>query len=203
MESRTGATLTYELNKDLQFSIEEQVRLKSYDDLFDENIVELGARYDFLKVWKLGLGYRFFSSNDDTGDRQGIRIGNRLHYRLSYELDFDRSEIELRGQFQHRKERDLDKNWSPWEDQTMRYKIEFQHDIRNWKLDPELALEFFDEDLGQGLAADDKFRAILGTTWRLPGPQALKFKLMYEFGVGVSEQIPTYIIAINYTYDMD
>jgi len=201
-ESRLGAKLTYEPIKDLDLSVEEQVRFKTYGDFFDENLVELVAKYELWKNWDLGVGYRYSNANDDEGNRQGFRVVNRLHYLLNYKINFERSELGFRLQYQHRKRRDHDGEWSEWEKNTMRYKVMYEYDIKDWKLDPEFAIVYFNEDAGIGFGENDKYRAILGSTWRLPGPQDLKFKVMYEGGLGQSEQIPTVIGAVFYTYDL-
>lgn len=200
LRSRTGATLEIEPVKDLKVSLEEQVRLKNFGELFDRNLIETQVNYDFLKDFKAGLGYRYISVNDDEGKRQGIRQRHRVHYRLGYSKKRGRSKFGLRVQYQHRRERDLDGSLSDWENGTWRFRAEHTQDIRNWKLDPELGLEIF--NAVDRPRSDDKYRVIIGTTWRLPGPQELKFKYLFEGPYVPVDDLPQHILVVNYVYSL-
>ena len=196
-ESWTGIGVNYKPNKNLTLGLEEQLRLKSQDKLYNNSFTELSASYKLISGLKAGIGYRYINSYDDQGNIQGPETHHRLHYRLAYKTGINDLDLGLRLQYQTRKEQSVEdlaarKRW--------RVRTDMEYNIGNWKLDPKMSVELL-YDLDDN--PDDrvnKYRLSIGSTYKINKSMDIDFRYMYENGLGSSLEVVPHVLRINFTY---
>ncbi|HMQ75476.1 MAG TPA: DUF2490 domain-containing protein [Flavobacteriales bacterium] len=152
----------------------------------DENLsggrqvyLDLGARYKFHDLLRVSLEHRFSFRGADRRNSQ------RTSVQVQSSQDLGRFTAEYRFRYQH-------EFLDPGEvrDQ-LRNRLGLVYDIRKWKLDPEVSVEFFTwaGNLGWRYIGT---RYSVGTTWR-PGKK-------HEVGVNVMHDRERYVYAPSYRF---
>ena len=199
-ESWASTDLEIKLNKRITFNLKEEIRLKSIGIPYDRIFTQLNFEYTLFRSIDLGIGYRYINLNDEEGKLHEIENHQRIHGSLAYTLKLDRFSSKIRGQYQTRWEHlpntnifvsDYRKYW--------RIKNDCQYNIRNWKFDPKVGVEFFllnEKQRGQF----NKYRYSIGTNYKLKGPHEISIKYMYEKEVKKWNPVVVHIFDIQYRY---
>ena len=177
-ESWNGLQVDYSLTKKIELIAEAQVRLKSYGDTYNQAFLELQSVYTPWKFVELGIGYRNVDDLDDNGKKQGHENFYRYHAYVEGKMSFNRMDFSTR--IQHQTKREVNNDLSNKGNSYWRTKFNFKYNIRNWKLDPRVGIEFFMREEFNPNNAYDKYRASLGTKVDLKNKQSLLIKYLYE-----------------------
>lgn len=200
LEGWTSAELEYEHNQQWMFSAEEQLRLKSDVSEVDRHFSQLGVRFDAPRGVSFDGGIRFIRRNDTRGKIQGYESERRYHASASYKHKPGRFSLSYRVRYQTKG--DMEPDGFTETDRHLRLRARARYNVRNWKLDPDVAAELY-RPLGSFSDSDydfDKLRLTLGTdvdVWSL-GELGMFYRLEEELGVDSPKT--THIIGLKFTY---
>jgi len=200
----SSTRISYKFNEKWTFSLEEQHRLKDNLTAFDRLLTQVKAEYNLSNQFRLGLGSRHLWLNDDIGNQQGLEHHFRLHLYASYKTRI--KSFFFRNRFQYQQQNQLGKSRSNGDyiSHNYRWKSVIKYNIRDWKLDPEIATEFFyHSQLGQlsGLLGF-KYRLIFETEYRINKSNQIKFRLLTEKELQIFNPQRKNIIEIKYCYSL-
>jgi hypothetical protein len=193
LEVWSGATLKYKFNSDWSASFENEFRLKSDASVMDQNFTQLSVKRKIGDSFSAGIAYRYILNNDNKGDVQGIEHYYRWNADLGYKLDVNRFTFSSRLRYQSKKEFGVDGR-----DNTFRFKIGSEYNIKKWKFDPVFSAEVFN-----GLSDSEgfnKYRFTIGTEYKFKN--AGKISGFYRIEQGLIGLYPAtnYIIGLRYQY---
>ncbi|MGB0836896.1 MAG: DUF2490 domain-containing protein [Flavobacteriaceae bacterium] len=189
----TSVELGYKVNKKLNFEFREMLRLKEDYSEIDQYYSQLSTEYRFAKSLSFTAGYRFIRKNDNKGKIQGYENLGRLQFDLKYRQNFDRFKMRYRFRYQNKQ------NYTKTDEyqNAVRFKATSAYNIRNWKLDPKLAYEYFIPTN----TGDNRYRVTLSTVYKLKNAGALHFAYSYEREVG--SLIPDVVNSLRLKYHFD
>ena len=197
-----SAQANYKFNKKWTFSIEKQYRLKDSLTSFDRLLIEIEASYNLLKQFELGLGSRYLWLNDDIGELKEFEHHVRFHLCISHKTRI--GSLSLRNRFKYQQQNEIGKSrlYGDYTSRNYRWKSLIKYEIRNWRLDPEIATEFFyHSQLGQlsGLLGF-KYRLMLGTRYRISKNRQIKFRLITEKELQIFNPQRNNFVEVKYSF---
>ena len=201
-ESWTKLGVNLKLNKNWEFGLEEQLRLKNNSSEVDAYFTEINAKYKLKSGLFLGGGFRYIKENDNEGKIQGYETHMRYNFDLGYKHSVDRLKLGYRLRFQSKNETgdNAPVNGSPIN--VLRFKVGGGYNIKGWKFDPKLSVEIFNR-LGEVKGGLSKFRTTLGTTYDLKewGKLSAFYRIEQELNpIFVDYPKTTHIAGISYVY---
>jgi len=161
LELWTGAQLKYKMSDLWSMSLEHQYRFKNNASTVDQNFTEFDLKRKLGKGFSTTLGLRYIRNNDTQGKIQGLEHLFRWNLDLGYDIKLDRFTVFSRVRYQSKKEFGTEDDPS----KTFRIKLGTEYNIKNWKLDPVLAAEIFNDF--KDLEGFNKLRLTLGTEYKL------------------------------------
>jgi hypothetical protein len=195
--SWTGIELRYSIS-DFTFSLEEELRLKDDLKALDELFTEISAEYEPGKNLEFGTGIRFIRNNDNTGGIQGNENLYRYHIDAVYKASLKKLRLRQRVRYQNKNEIGSNNRYITSVNQHLRYKSAATYKIRNWKADPQFAVELFYQ-LGKRRPNEfDKIRWTLGTDLSLGNRSELKIDYRYEHELNSSKPTHYHILSVAY-----
>ena len=189
----------YGLTKNIDIYGGRQLRIKSVGDTYNKSFYEIGAKIKINDHLSSGFGYRVIDELDDEGNIQGHEKFNRYHAFLTGAFDYKKFDFRLRLQFQKKNEMG---NSDSVNNDFFRTRFEVRYDIKGWKADPRIGIEFFTKD---DLNFDEnykKYRFSFGTKLNLKGPNSLAIKYILQEEVRVESPISHHILRLNYNYSI-
>jgi hypothetical protein len=200
LESWTSAKLKYQFSKKLDFGIEEQLRLKDNARTVDQYFTEITAGYDITKHIGIGLGGRYIKQNDNVGKIQGYENHFRWNADLAYKHKIERFDLKYRIRYQNKDELQISEAQGDTAKHTVRLKVSADYDIKNWKLDPEVAAELFNRlNNSEGLY---RIRFTVGTTYEFKKAGELGAFYRIEKALQGNSPKTTNIIGVQYQYTL-
>ena len=205
-ENWLAGSFTYSINNKWKLSFQEQVRFKYTTNPLDRILTQIelensskNKKENFQFDW--GLAFRhYYRSNQDEPSLAFNQL-TRFHYFTSYNWKFNRFEYEQRIQFQKRRERFPDTNKHVGEVRKYwRLKSSFAYNIKNWKLDPKLGVEFFLRSFDHPSGQHNKYRISLGTKKKLSKNHYLVFKYMFEKEYKSWNPNVVHMLSIKYNF---
>ena len=205
-ENWLAGSFTYSINNKWKISFQEQVRFKYTVNPLDRVLTQIelensskNKKENFQFDW--GLAFRhYYKSNQDETSLTFNQL-TRFHYFTSYHWKFNRFEYEQRIQFQKRRERFPDTNKHVGEVRKYwRLKSSFAYNIKNWKLDPKLGVEFFLRSFDHPGGQHNKYRISLGTKKKLSKNHYLVFKYMFEKEYKSWNPNVVHMLSIKYNF---
>lgn len=193
-EAWTAAELNYKFNKKLRIGLQQQLRLKDDANTVDQYFTHLNLRYKLAKGLYVTPALRFIRENDDQGKIQGYENHLRWQTDLTYKHDVSRLALRYRMRYQSRQELQVeDEN-----NTAFRLKVGSEYNIKDWKLDPDMALEFFNN-----LDGDNEWyrlRWTLGSEYSFDkaGDLGLYYRIEQDL-IGANPKT-TYILFLKYGY---
>ncbi len=188
-----GIGLSHKLS-DLEIYADHQIRYGMTTNQLEKEFTVIGMEFDVNKYLDIGGEYRFGDNRRGSGD---IVKFDRLSYFLKSKIEVARFEFKPRIQWQRqkttpkKKEKITDK---------VRFKGQVNYDIRQWKLDPFFAAEFFTADEGEGYAKE-KVRYTLGTSYKILKGLSISLGYRYETSYDIEEVDVNVIQAVlNYKF---
>ncbi len=187
-----------------------QTRLDQRITMIDRSLGEVEILHNnrsikFLRPFTFGVGFRVLGVNDVIGKKQGLKMGFRAYGLLLYQQSWKRWDFGYRLIYQDQSGLPraylLETDWT--RRQTLRNRLSVGHNIKNWKLDPEIQAELFyqfNEGETQGFNA---FRLGLGTSYKISKQHKIKLRLLYEQSIGLSCIERNFIVALNYEFSTE
>jgi len=197
-ENWSSIEVDYGLTKNIDIYAGGQLRIKSVGDSYNKSFYELGAKIKINDYLSSGFGYRGIDELDDLGNIQGHEKFNRYHAFLTGVYEYKKIDFRLRLQFQRKNE----VGNSSLNNDFFRTRFEVRYDIKGWKADPRIGIEFFTKD---DLNFDDnykKYRFSFGTKLNLKGPNSLTIKYILQEEVRVDSPVSHHILRLNYNYSI-
>ena len=203
-ENWYSTSISFDLNDYWKFSFENQLRVKHIDEKFDRNFIELDIqrlfKSEFFNII-IGGSYRYLLINDDVGSSKSIENHKRFSYFIAQKIKIDRLSIRARIQYQSRKEllpeinldlSDFSKYW--------RFKAEFGYNIKNWKLDPKISIEYFSRNKNHNWNQFNKYRIGLKTKCDLNKKHSIGLKYIIERQLREWNPELVHVFGIKYNY---
>lgn len=160
------------------------------DELADGNqlFVEGSVRYKVADWISVGLEQRIAFRNDE-------RNRHRTGLQVSMYRKFDRFELDYRFIHQH--------NYRPWGErrEVLRNRLGAAYNIPDFKLDPELSVEFFSWMGYRGIRYTG-VRYRLATDIQLVKDQELGFAIIHDRDTQVAWPGQRWILSLSYTVDL-
>ena len=197
-ENWSSIEVDYGLTKNIDIYAGGQLRIKSVGDSYNKSFYELGAKIKINDYLSSGFGYRGIDELDDVGNIQGHEKFNRYHAFLTGVYEYKKIDFRLRLQFQRKNE----VGNSSLNNDFFRTRFEVRYDIKGWKADPRIGIEFFTKD---DLNFDEnykKYRFSFGTKLNLKGPNSLTIKYILQEEVRVDSPVSHHILRLNYNYSI-
>ncbi len=197
-ENWSSIEVDYGLTKNIDIYAGGQLRIKSVGDSYNKSFYELGAKIKINDYLISGFGYRGIDELDDVGNIQGHEKFNRYHAFLTGVYEYKKIDFRLRLQFQRKNE----VGNSSLNNDFFRTRFEVRYDIKGWKADPRIGIEFFTKD---DLNFDEnykKYRFSFGTKLNLKGPNSLTIKYILQEEVRVDSPVSHHILRLNYNYSI-
>jgi len=197
-ENWSSIEVDYGLTKNIDIYAGGQLRIKSVGDSYNKSFYELGAKIKINDYLSSGFGYRGIDELDDLGNIQGHEKFNRYHAFLTGVYEYKKIDFRLRLQFQRKNE----VGNSSLNNDFFRTRFEVRYDIKGWKADPRIGIEFFTKD---DLNFDEnykKYRFSFGTKLNLKGPNSLTIKYILQEEVRVDSPVSHHILRLNYNYSI-
>ena len=198
----SSTQINYKFNKRWTFSLEEQYRLKDNLTAFDRLLTQLEAEYNLSKQFEFGLGLRHLWLNDNLGNQQGLEHHFRFYLDASHKSKVNRFSFRNRLRYQQQNQLGRSRLEGDYTCRYYRWKSTIIYNIRNWKLDPEIATEFFyHSQLGQlsGLLGF-KYRLVFETEYRINKSQQINFRMLTEKELQIFNPQRNNVIEIKYNY---
>ena len=198
-ENWSSIEVDYELTKNIDIYAGGQLRIKSVGDSYNKSFYELGTKIKINDYLSSGFGFRGIDELDDVGNIQGHEQFNRYHAFLTGAYDYKKFDFRLRLQFQRKNEVGISDSVN---NDFFRTRFEVRYDIKDWKADPRIGIEFFTKD---DLNFDDnykKYRFSFGTKLNLKGPNSLTIKYILQEEVRVDSPVSHHILRLNYNYSI-
>ena len=197
-ENWSSIEVDYGLTKNIDIYGGGQLRIKSVGDTYNKSFYEIGAKIKINDYLSSGFGYRGIDELDDVGNIQGHEKFNRYHAFLTGEYEYKKIDFRLRLQFQRKNE----VGNSSLNNDFFRTRFEVRYDIKGWKADPRIGIEFFTKDDLNFDANYKKYRFSFGTKLNLKGPNSLTIKYILQEEVRVVSPISHHILRLNYNYSI-
>jgi hypothetical protein len=197
-ENWSSIEVDYGLTKNIDIYAGGQLRIKSVGDSYNKSFYELGAKIKINDYLSSGFGYRGIDELDDVGNIQGHEKFNRYHAFLTGAYEYKKIDFRLRLQFQRKNE----VGNSSLNNDFFRTRFEVRYDIKGWKADPRIGIEFFTKDDLNFDANYKKYRFSFGTKLNLKGPNSLTIKYILQEEVRVVSAISHHILRLNYNYSI-
>ena len=197
-ENWSSIEVDYGLTKNIDIYAGGQLRIKSVGDSYNKSFYELGAKIKINDYLSSGFGYRGIDELDDVGNIQGHEKFNRYHAFLIGAYEYKKIDFRLRLQFQRKNE----VGNSSLNNDFFRTRFEVRYDIKGWKADPRIGIEFFTKDDLNFDANYKKYRFSFGTKLNLKGPNSLTIKYILQEEVRVDSPVSHHILRLNYNYSI-
>jgi len=198
LEAWTSTQLKFKVNKKLDFALEEQLRLKNNASNVDQYFSELTANYNLSNNFNLGLGSRYIKVNDNVGKKQGYETHFRWNVDLGFKHEIKNLDLKYRLSYQSRNELSITTAEGDSARNALRLKISSGYNIKNWKFDPKLSVEFFNVlNNNNGL---NRVRYTVGTDYNFKNAGELGAYVRMEKELTGVFRKTTNIIGIQYVY---
>jgi len=178
-ENWLSGNYSLKLNNQWKFSFEEQLRLKYVNKFYDRSFSEFRIENFLLNQCSWGVAYRHIFKSHEFEERT-VHY-KRFNYYISQKWNVNRIAFKYRIQYQTKREvlantnkhvSELRKYW--------RLKTSVSYNIKNWKLDPNMGVEFFVRGVNHPTDQYNKYRISLGTKYKINKNQNIRFKYMFE-----------------------
>ena len=202
-EGWTTIGFEYELNKNWNFELEEQLRLKENISEIDEYFTQFGVEYSLSKKIKIGAGGRYIRENDNRGKIQGYENHFRFNVDISYKHKINAFLLKYRVRYQNKNELGVGNSEGDYANQHIRFKTSIGYNIKNWKLKPKFSAEIYNHFEKGKNNGYDKYRITLGTEYKLK--KLGKLTLFYRKEKELNESMPKIknIIGLKYVYTFE
>ncbi len=197
------AGFEFEAVEDLKIGVEGQLRLKEDISVVDQYFGELNAQYKLPAGFRLGAGLRYIRDNDNQGNIQGYE--NHLRYNIdgSYRHKIERFSLRYRIRYQNRNELGISKDEGDIHREAIRLRARVIYNVRNWKLDPAVAIEFFNRFRSRNYDNGfNKYRITIGTNYKVKKVGRFALAYLYENEFNINAPRSFHILKLGYTFEL-
>ena len=203
-ENWLGGNLSLKVNKHWEFNLENQFRYSIDDVRFDRNFTEFQIIKKVNDSFSWGISYRYIVKNHDFENI--VQYYNRYNYFISQNWDFgsnNRFNLKYRFQYQRRRENFLNTNKFIGKLRKFwRFKTTLSYNIKDWKFDPKLGIEFFVRGNNHPTDQFNKYRISIGTKKKVNKKQKISLKYIFEKQYKSWNPEVFHILAIKYNYQL-
>ena len=203
-ENWLGGNLSLKVNKHWELNLENQFRYSIDDMRFDRNFTEFQITKKVNDYFNWGISYRYIVKNHDFENI--FQNYNRYNYFITQNWDFgsnNRFNLKYRFQYQRRRENFLNTNKFIGELRKFwRFKTTLSYNIKKWKFDPKLGIEFFVRGNNHPTDQFNKYRISIGTKKKVNKRQNISFKYMFEKQYKSWNPEVFHVLAIKYNYQL-
>jgi predicted porin len=173
--------ISYDLNKDLSFSLDQGFRFRENASLPDVTFSNLSLKYDLIKKWSVAIGYRYITDYDLS---QNTSTSRRIYSDINYRIKKKRWLMKNRLRYQYQEE-----NF------TLRDKVSLSYNIRKTPLEPFTNFELFFKD-----SELKKWRYTLGASYPFLKEFDIDayYRLQQSFNTNNPKQL--YILGLGMEY---
>lgn len=199
-ETWTSIGLKFKPTKKWTFGLQEQMRLDNNSTEIKGFFTQLSGDYELFKNFEAGIGLRFIQKNDNQGKVQGYEHYFRYQFDASYKHKIERFSFKYRFRFQNRNEIGVSKAEGDIATNYLRLKAKAGYNIKNWKLDPFISGEIFnqrEDGINYGLT---DYRITIGTSYKFKDAGKIGLYYRMEQEINTSYPMTTHILRLKYTY---
>lgn len=196
----TSIGLEYKPTKKLSLTLEEEIRLKDNISTVDEYFTEIGAEYELLKHFSMGVGARYIKQNDTEGKIQGYEEHFRFQVDAAYKHKVNEFSMKYRLRYQNKNELGIGTSEGDEAKQNIRFKTSIDYNIKGWKLDPEMSFELFNQ-FGENEKSElNKYRLSVGTSYDMKDYGKINLYYQYEKELNETDPVSQHVIGLKYKY---
>ncbi|TMM57330.1 DUF2490 domain-containing protein [Maribacter algarum] len=203
LASWTSLQLGYDLDDNWDLGLEGQFRLKSNISVVDEYFSEFFVRRKLLKGFRIALALRYIRENDNIGRIQGYENHFRFHIDADYKHKLGDIRLGYRLRYQNKRELGVSDDQDNFPINRLRFKTGVEYKIKNWPLDPELAVELFSRFEKNEDTELDKYRITLGTSYSFKKAGDLGVYYRRESDINNENSDNQHIIGLKYKYTFE
>ena len=204
-ENWLGANIDLKINNHWKFTIENQSRFSFSNNTFERNFTEFQIEEDIAEGISWGLSYRYIIKNPDY--EENIKRYNRYNFYCYYKHHLDtRERLNIKYKIQSQRRRETFVNTNKHVGELRKYwriKTVISYNIKNWKLDPKIGLEFFLRKNNHPSDQYNKYRFSIGTKKKMNKNQSLTIKYMFEKEYKLWNPELMHIIGIKYNFSFN
>tara|TARA_B100000900_G_scaffold410098_1_gene427222 strand:- start:1645 stop:2316 length:672 start_codon:yes stop_codon:yes gene_type:complete len=201
-ENWLSGNISLKLNNHWKFKLENQLRIDLDNRSIERNFTEFQIEEKMYKSLSWGISYRYILRNIDF--QEGLEKYNRYNYYLIFKHNLgnkNRFKIEYKIQSQRRRETFTNTNKYVGElRKYWRIKTLLSYDVKNWKLDPKVGIEFFLRNINHPPGQYNRYRISIGTKKKINQNQYITFKYMFEKQYKQWNPEVMHVFGIKYNY---
>ncbi|MBM78651.1 MAG: hypothetical protein CL846_09220 [Crocinitomicaceae bacterium] len=201
-ENWLSGNISLKLNNHWKFNLENQLRIDFDNGSIERNFTEFQIEEKISKSLYWGISYRYILRNINF--EEGLAKYNRYNFYwiLKHNLgNNNRFKIEYKIQSQRRRE--TFKNTNKYVGELRKYwriKTVLSYNIKNWKLDPKVGIEFFLRSIHHPSDQYNRYRISIGTKKKINKNQYITFKYMFEKQYKQWNPEIMHVFGIKYNY---
>ena len=201
-ENWLSGNISLKLNNHWKFKLENQLRIDLNNGSIERNFTEFQIEEKISKSLSWGISYRYILRNIDF--EEGLAKYNRYNYYLIFKYNLgnkNRFKIEYKIQSQRRRETFTNTNKYVGElRKYWRIKTLLSYNVKNWKLDPKVGIEFFLRNINHPPGQYNRYRISIGTKKKINQNQYITFKYMFEKQYKQWNPEVMHVFGIKYNY---
>lgn len=194
-ESWSSIGLRYDPSDKISLELEEQVRFNENSSKLGQYFTQMNISYDLTKSFQVSGAYRWITSKEYDKEVTTDEKSNRYHVGMSFKHDINRTTISYRLRYQNKSFIDSDNS----NNQFLRFRTRVKYNIRDWKLDPSLSAEIYNEVGGEF----SKYRLTLATDYRIK--KVGKIKVFFRFIKELNKKLPksTTVAGLSFIHKLN
>lgn len=201
-ENWLSGNISLKINKHWGFNLENQTRFDLENFNFKRNFTEFRIKEDIANWISWGVAYRYIISKKDFNEN--IANYNRYNYFCIVKHHLDKKErLNIQYKIQSQRRRETFSNTNKYVGDLIKYwriKTDLSYNIKNWKLDPKIGLEFFLRSNKHPTDQYNKYRISIGTKKKINKNQYITFKYMFEKQYKQWNPELMHVFGIKYNY---
>ncbi len=201
-ENWLSGNISLKLNNHWKFKLENQLRIDLDNGSIERNFTEFQIEEKISKSLSWGISYRYILRNINF--EEGLANYNRYNYYLIFKHNLgnkNRFKIEYKIQSQRRRETFTNTNKYVGElRKYWRIKTLLSYNVKNWKLDPKVGIEFFLRNINHPPGQYNRYRISIGTKKKINQNQYITFKYMFEKQYKQWNPEVMHVFGIKYNY---
>ena len=201
-ENWLSGNISLKLNNHWKFKLENQLRIDLDNGSIERNFTEFQIEEKISKSLSWGISYRYILRNIDF--EEGLAKYNRYNYYCIFKHNLgnkNRFKIEYKIQSQRRRETFTNTNKYVGElRKYWRIKTLLSYNVKNWKLDPKVGIEFFLRNINHLPGQYNRYRISIGTKKKINQNQYITFKYMFEKQYKQWNPEVMHVFGIKYNY---
>jgi len=196
LETWSSIGFEYKPGKKWNIELDEQLRLKNNSTEIDKYLTHGQVGYKFYKKVVVAGGVRYIRKNDNKGEVQGYNDQLRYNFDLSNKHKMSSFSLQYRFRYQYR----FEVGEYSVSKENLRLKTSVGYNIKNWKLDPRVSAEIFNNMENELLKSFDTYRLTIGTSYKIK--KIGKIGIFYRLERELNETYPktTNILGLKLKY---